>query len=127
MFIRALSIFTLIFLFLLNTTYTNESSSSSFIDLKSYDLKLSNKEVNHSITFTKGNYYKLSLDQHTAPIKINIKDNNKRTLGTNHDVRTGKFYDAMVFKCQSTGNYTVQFGSDSKSCSGKCNISFKTI
>ncbi len=101
--------------------------TNDFIILKNYDLQISKETVNHPINFSKGNYYKLALDEKTAPIKIQILDNHKRMVGTNHDIRTGKFYDAMIFKCQTTGDYTVQFGSEEKSCEAKCIVSFKVI
>lgn len=112
------------FIFLLN--YMFISVADDFIEMKSFDLNIENGGIKHSLALNKGSLYKLDLQNTSNPITIELFNQNKKLLGTNHDIRTNKVYPAMMFKCQTTGSYTVNFDSESK-VSAVCSISFKVI
>jgi hypothetical protein len=78
----------------------------------------------YSVILTKGNSYVITVCEgnrgsNQGPLVINLLDNKDRVLMSNHNIKTDKYYNKIIFNCNSSGTYNLSYlfnGGESKGC-----------
>lgn len=82
------------------------------------------KKSIYSVILTKGNSYVITVCEgnkkgNQGPMVVNLMDNQDRLLMSNHNVKTNKYYNKIIFNCNSSGTYNLAYqfdGNDMKGC-----------
>lgn len=78
----------------------------------------------YAVILTKGNTYIITVceDNNTdneGPMVVNLLDNKDRLLMSNHNAKTDKYYNKIIFNCNASGTYHLSYlfnGGSSKGC-----------
>ena len=78
----------------------------------------------YAIFLTKGNTYVITvcepdISKNEGKMVVNLMDNKDRLVMSNHNVKDNKYYNKIVFNCNSSGTYYLGYlfnGGDSKGC-----------
>lgn len=78
----------------------------------------------YSVILTKGNTYVITVCEdnkanNEGPMVVNLLDNKDRLLMSNHNAKTNKYYNKIIFNCNASGTYSLAYlfnGGNSKGC-----------
>ncbi len=84
------------------------------------------KKSVYSVILTKGNSYVITVCQGKAagkvPMVVNLLDNQDRLLMSNHNTKNDKYYNKIIFNCNSSGTYNLAYQFNSEDMKG-CGVS----
>lgn len=97
-----------------------------YIFTKARTIKINNRKDLQAAVFrvilTKGNTYVITTcegDSNDGRMVVNLMDRNDKLIMSNHNIRTGKYYNKIIFNCNASGTYHLGYlfdGGDSKGC-----------